>query len=214
MNIFELLFFVCIVIRRVAACQQCLLLTRSNEADLSWSFTHQEDKHPKGINTSVRNPEGVGVTSSTLHGAVLPAAVRPDVKILGLLLLLAASFLTCVQRHCVFIVDAVALVMEEQHLRPDDTGKKQKKKKKKLKLSLMRFISFHLSPDHCFTTMPNGVIGCSAVSPALHGAAVCGLQSAQGKDSDSRISLLKGKNDRGRGVQVAWTRDIDIGWWP
>lgn len=58
----------------------------------------------------------VCVTSSTLDGAVLPAAVSPDVEILLLPLLLAAAVLRRVQRHRVLVVDPVALVVEQQDL--------------------------------------------------------------------------------------------------
>lgn len=56
------------------------------------------------------------LTSSTLDGAVLPAAVCPDVEILRLPLLLTAPVLGCVQGHGVLIVDFVALVVKQQHL--------------------------------------------------------------------------------------------------
>lgn len=39
----------------------------------------------------------------------------------------------------------------------------------------MRFISFHYSADHWLADMPNSVISCSAMSPALHGVTVCVL---------------------------------------
>lgn len=56
------------------------------------------------------------LTSSTLDGAVLPAAMCPDVEILWLLLLLTAPVLGRVQGHGVLIVDFIALVMKQQHL--------------------------------------------------------------------------------------------------
>lgn len=56
------------------------------------------------------------LASSTLDGAVLPAAVCPDVEILRLPLPLTAPVLGCVQGHRVLIVDFVALVVKQQHL--------------------------------------------------------------------------------------------------
>ena len=77
----------------------------------------------------------MSVTSSTLDSAVLPAAVCPDVEMLWFLLLLIAHVLSCVQRHCVLIVDPIALVMKEQHLGP---------RQRREKLSLYLLSNIHL----------------------------------------------------------------------
>ena len=56
-------------------------------------------------------------TSTTLDGAVAPAAVGPDVEVLGVPLVVpAAPVPGGVHGHGVLVVDAVGLVVEQQHL--------------------------------------------------------------------------------------------------
>lgn len=58
----------------------------------------------------------------------------------------------------------------------------------------MGFISYHYRSHHCFTTMPNNVISCPAMSPALHDVAVCGLLCAkedQVKGFDQSVLFCK-----------------------
>lgn len=53
-----------------------------------------------------------GLTSSTLHAAPFPSAVRPDVQRILLLFWLASVFSSIVYRNGVFIMNSIILVMK------------------------------------------------------------------------------------------------------
>lgn len=65
-------------------------------------------KHHTAGPTKVPN----GLTSSTLHAAPFPSAVRPDVQRILLLFWLASVFSSIVYRNGVFIMNSIILVMK------------------------------------------------------------------------------------------------------
>jgi len=79
----------------------------------------RHDRRPD-INRGVPNGSA-RLTSATLDGAVLPAAVGPDVEVLRVPLVLPpAPVPGHVDRHRVLVVDPVRLVVEQQHLEEGD----------------------------------------------------------------------------------------------
>lgn len=55
-------------------------------------------------------------TSSTVHTAVLPAAMSPQVEVFRFFRSLDAALLRLVQRHCVLVVDTICLIVEQENL--------------------------------------------------------------------------------------------------
>lgn len=54
-----------------------------------------------------------GCTSSTVHAAVLPAAMSPQVEVLRFSGWLCPALLRLVQRHCILVVDPICLIVEQ-----------------------------------------------------------------------------------------------------
>lgn len=55
-------------------------------------------------------------TSSTVHAAVFPAAVSPQVEMLRFSGCLCSALLRLVQRHRVLVMDTVCLIVEQENL--------------------------------------------------------------------------------------------------
>lgn len=72
------------------------------------SLTAAVCKHRPASPTKLPN----GLTSSTLHAAAFPSAVRPDVQRILLLFWLASVFSSIVYRNGVFIMNSIILVMK------------------------------------------------------------------------------------------------------